>query len=155
MEEAVVVPRTTTGTTSREEGRAAAKREQDKQDKDRYREDGAGEKAADELRLDDQPRRKALADAETFEGIAARSMQTAAEARQQRRVWRAFADAHRHDPQADEARVRAVEAAALAYRLSGEPADWQTLENDVRAYLKRSDAQQKERVRQLAPASRP
>jgi hypothetical protein len=88
-----------------------------------------------------------------FAGLAAAPVpQTAAEARALRLRWRAFADAHPEDPRADEARVRAIETAALAAELSGEPRDSTVLEQDVAAYRKRPDAAQKARVSALSSA---
>jgi hypothetical protein len=74
---------------------------------------------------------------------------TAEGARSLQRAWNAFARSSTAGRWADEARVRAVEAGAAAYRFSGAPADRTAVEEDAAAYLGRSDAEQKARVRAL------
>jgi anti-sigma factor RsiW len=71
---------------------------------------------------------------------------TDADARRMREAWRAFAAEHPDHPQADEARVRTVEAGALAYRLGRRPQDRETAMRDARAYLERAAAPQAARV---------
>ncbi len=101
-----------------------------------------------------QPAPGALADevaqseADTFGRLAAQRPRTAAEWRRLREAWRELARTHSDRGLADEARVRAVEAAAAAYRASGEARDEQVLELDAAEYLAR-DAAQAERVRRV------
>jgi hypothetical protein len=70
-----------------------------------------------------------------------------ADARLLRESWRKFADENPDHPQADEARVRTVEAGALAYRLGRRPQDREIALRDGRAYLERPAAPQAARVR--------
>jgi hypothetical protein len=79
---------------------------------------------------------------------------TAAGLRALREEWRAFADRDPKGPLADAARVRAIEAALAAWRVSLDPRDEAQLRKDVAAYLERDDAAQKERVRALAGPER-
>jgi Putative zinc-finger len=135
--EPAVAPRTMTGTLELHDEAGGGKRERGAADS--FRAIESEDRSDEELKLKKS--------AETFSDLAGRPVRTAAEARRQRRAWREFADLHTSDPRADEARVRAVEAAALAYRLSGDTQDKQTLADDVKSYLSRSDARQKDRVR--------
>lgn len=128
---------TTTGTLELQDEARGGKRERGAADSFRALE--SEDRPDEELKL-----KKSV---ETFSDLAGRPVRTAAEARRQRQAWREFADLHTSDPRADEARVRAVESAALAYRLSGDTKDKQTLADDVKSYLSRSDARQKDRVR--------
>ena len=80
---------------------------------------------------------------------------TTDDARRLRDTWRTFARDHASDPRADEARVRAIEAAAEAYRLGGDPRDLALVREDAAAYLRRKDARQAERVRLLLRALPP
>jgi len=82
----------------------------------------------------------------SFARLTAAVPRTAAGWRQARESWRAFASAHPADPLADEARVRAVEAAFEAWRADRDAADRRVLESDARSYLARGDAAQRERV---------
>ena len=87
-----------------------------------------------------------------YRALLARGAATVADARSLREAWRAFAQAEPAGPRSDEARVRVIEAGALAYRLSGEEQDRAQAERDAAAYLARSDAGQPSRVRAvLAP----
>ena len=52
-------------------------------------------------------------------------------------------------PQADEARVRMIEAGREAWRGGSDPADEALLRKDAADYLDRGDAGQKERVQRL------
>jgi hypothetical protein len=82
-------------------------------------------------------------------------MKSAAEARDLREAWLAFV---REDPEgqhADEARLRALEAGAAAWRLGGLPADRAQVEKDAREYLRRPDGAHKERVRALLAGLEP
>jgi hypothetical protein len=92
------------------------------------------------------PRTVLLAEWEQLE--AARPA-TAAEWRRLRESWQRTAARDPDGKRADEARVRAIEAARGAWRASGDPADEAQLRGDVAAYLKRADAAQKERVSSL------
>ena len=80
------------------------------------------------------------------------------DARLLREAWRNFADENPGHPQADEARVRVVEAGALAYRLGRRPQDRDVALRDAKAYLERPSAPQADRVRAalqtLEPAAR-
>ena len=88
-----------------------------------------------------------------FAALLARTPRSASAARALRLAWRAFAEAHPGDARADEARVRAIEAAALACEFSAEPGDRETLERDAAYYLERKDARQKPRVETLVRAT--
>ena len=63
--------------------------------------------------------------------------------------------AHGGDRRADEARVRAIEAAREAWLASGDEADEQAFRRDAAAYLVAADALQKARVERLAADPRP
>ena len=76
---------------------------------------------------------------------------TVAEWRRLRDAWSAFAAANPDDPRADEARVRAIEAGREAWLAGGADDDEAAFLRDVRAYLEREDALQKERVGRLLP----
>ena len=69
------------------------------------------------------------------------------DARLLREAWRNFASENPGHPQADEARVRLVEAGVLAYRLGRRPQDREIALRDGRAYLERPAAPQADRVR--------
>jgi hypothetical protein len=74
-------------------------------------------------------------------------LRTAEEARRLRETWRAAA-AHEASPaEADEARVRAIEAGIRAWRLGADPKDLARAREDARVYLARKDARQPDRVR--------
>lgn len=83
-----------------------------------------------------------------FRALLERRAGTIAEARGLREAWRAFAQGA-PAAEADEARVRAIEAGREAFGLSGESADLDQLRRDAAAYLKREDARQMERVRAI------
>jgi hypothetical protein len=72
-----------------------------------------------------------------------------AEWRRLREDWRRFVVRDPAGPQADEARVRIVEAGREAWRASSDPADEAIFRRDAADYLERDDAAQKERVRAL------
>jgi hypothetical protein len=81
---------------------------------------------------------------------------TAEEARGQRDAWRALARDHAGTPRGDEARVRAIEAGLLAWRLGRDRADLEAAQAEARAYLAETGAPQAERVRKaLAGAASP
>ena len=63
--------------------------------------------------------------------------------------WNAFARGHPDSPRADEARVRAMEASALAFNLGRNPRDRERARAAAEAYLARPDAVQAARVRAL------
>jgi hypothetical protein len=86
-----------------------------------------------------------------FRRLEASRPRSAAEWRRQRDAWSAFALAHPADPLADEARVRAIEAGREAWLAGGSDDDAEAVRRDVRAYLEREDALQKERVERLWP----
>jgi len=88
-----------------------------------------------------------------FRALMDRRAETIAEARGLREAWRAFARGAA-GAEADEARVRVIEAGADAHRLSGDAADLELARRDAAAYLKREDAAQAERVRALLAALR-
>jgi Putative zinc-finger len=69
------------------------------------------------------------------------------DARLLREAWRTFAGENPDHPQADEARVRAVEAGVLAYRLGRRQQDREIALRDGRAYLDRPPSPQAARVR--------
>jgi len=80
---------------------------------------------------------------------------SAEEWRRLREEWLAFAIAHGGDRRADEARVRAIEAAREAWLASGDEADEQAFRRDAAAYLVAADALQKARVERLVADPRP
>ena len=82
-----------------------------------------------------------------FQFLAKRKGATAAEARALRDAWRAFARDEPTGPRADEARVRAVEAGAAAWREGRDEKDRADAEREGREYLARKDALQPDRVR--------
>jgi len=79
--------------------------------------------------------------------LARRTVASAAEARSLRDAWRAFARDQPAGPHADEARVRAIEAGAEAWRKGKDERDRAETRQDGRAYLERPDALQADRVR--------
>ena len=76
-----------------------------------------------------------------------RTAGSAAEARALRDAWRAFAREEREGSRADEARVRAVEAGADAWRKGKDEKDRAEAQREGREYLARADALQPDRVR--------
>jgi hypothetical protein len=80
---------------------------------------------------------------------------SAEEWRRLRDEWRAFAAAHPEGRRADEARVRAIEAACQAWLASGDERDEEAFRRDAAAYLGAADAQQKPRVERLVATPRP
>ncbi len=88
-----------------------------------------------------------------FTELAARKPASAEEARALAREWQRAAERQTDDTLADEARLRALEALAEAWRLSASPADRAALERAVAAYAARADAAQKPRARRLLPTA--
>ncbi len=88
------------------------------------------------------------ADAEWRRLDAARP-RTPAEWRRLREDWRRFVTRDPRSPQADEARVRMIEAGREAWRAGSDPADEALFRKDAADYLDRGDAAQKERVQRL------
>jgi anti-sigma factor RsiW len=89
----------------------------------------------------------APADEDRFQLLAQRTVASAAEARSLRDAWRAFARDAAAGGRADEARVRAIEAGAEAWRRGKDERDRAATLEDGRAYLERPDALQADRVR--------
>jgi hypothetical protein len=75
---------------------------------------------------------------------------TPEEARERAREWTVLATRPVDPALADLARVRAIEALELAWRLSGGESDREAARRAVRAYLLREDAGRKQRVRAVA-----
>ncbi len=92
--------------------------------------------------------------AQRLRPLEAGTVRTAAQWRHERDAWSAFATSHPADPRADEARVRAIEAAREAWLAGGEAADEAAFRREARAYLEREDARQKERVEALLESPR-
>ena len=90
-----------------------------------------------------------------FKGLLAQSSRSAAEARAARDAWRTFVRDDPAGPRADEARVRAIEAGAEAWRLGRDEADRADAEREARQYLARTDARQSDRVRAALAKLRP
>jgi hypothetical protein len=88
-----------------------------------------------------------------FSRLEASRPRTAVQWRNLRDAWSSFAAAHPEDPRADEARVRAIEAAHEAWLVGHAAEDESAFERDARVYLERPDAVQKDRVRRLLPAA--
>jgi hypothetical protein len=82
-----------------------------------------------------------------FQLLARSKVSTVAEARALRDAWRAFVRDEPRGPRADEARVRAIEAGAEAWRKGRDEKDRAEAERDGREYLARADALQTDRVR--------
>jgi hypothetical protein len=101
-------------------------------------------------RADSAPARTASADTdaygEEFAAIASRPAATAEEARLTSRQWSELARRAPQAPGADEARVRAIEALATAWRLERKDEDRAQARRLAQAYLA-GDGPQKDRVR--------
>jgi anti-sigma factor RsiW len=98
------------------------------------------------------PEERAPEDA--FRRLEAARPRTVDEWRRLRDEWNALA-AFAPDPlRADEARVRAIVAGRQAWLSGGSADDEAALRRDVAAYLERTDALQKDRVKRLLPESR-
>jgi hypothetical protein len=106
---------------------------------------GAAPETADARKERYQGRR--LRADERYEGLTLRRPSTAAEARDLARAWEAFARDWPGDGHADEARVRAVESVATAWRLGHSAEDLARARAAARAYLGDAAALQAGRVR--------
>jgi hypothetical protein len=84
-----------------------------------------------------------------YRALLARQPASADAARKLHDDWAAFAKAHADDPRADEARVRAIEALALAWDKGGDPADKEGARKAALDYLAGPPAPQRARVRAL------
>ena len=93
------------------------------------------------------PDDRALMMDKRYQALLARSATSAAQARALRDAWDLFA--RDVPPRADEARVRAIEAGALAWRLGHDPDDLAAARARARAYLDAETAPQAARVRVL------
>jgi anti-sigma factor RsiW len=83
-----------------------------------------------------------------YHALLAKKAGSAAEARALREEWRALSE-KALGGEADEARVRAIEAGVVAYGLGHDERDLARLRSDAAAYLERPDAAQAARVRAL------
>jgi hypothetical protein len=92
---------------------------------------------------------QAAADEDRYRALLARQAGSAEAARKLHDDWDALARSHPDGPRADEARVRAMEASALAFDLGADPRDRERARAAARAYLARPDALQAARVRAL------
>jgi hypothetical protein len=86
-------------------------------------------------------------DAARYRQLLGRRAALPPEARLLHDQWRAFAESSPAGPHADEARVRAIEAMALAFHLGGDARDRDRARAEAEAYLARPDAPQVARVR--------
>jgi hypothetical protein len=93
------------------------------------------------------PDDRALMTDKRYQALLARSATSAAQARALRDAWDLFARDMPAPPRADEARVRAIEAGALAWRLGHDPDDLAAARARARAYLDAETAPQAARVR--------
>ena len=89
---------------------------------------------------------KLVAGEAEWQRLDAARPRTPAEWRRLREDWRRFVARDPAHPQADEARVRVIEAGREAWRSGLDPADEALFRNDAASYLERDDAVQKERV---------
>jgi hypothetical protein len=95
------------------------------------------------------PDDRALMTDKRYEALLSRPATSAAQARALRDAWELFARDGPASPRADEARVRAIEAGTLAWRLGHDPGDLATARACARAYLDAETAPQAARVRAL------
>jgi hypothetical protein len=93
------------------------------------------------------PDDRALMADKRYQALLARSATSAAQARALRDAWDLFARDVPAAPRADEARVRAIEAGALAWRLGHDPDDLAAARARARGYLDAETAPQAARVR--------
>jgi anti-sigma factor RsiW len=92
---------------------------------------------------------------ERFRALSTRAARSAAEARALRDAWQALVREDPQGPRADEARLRALEAGAAAWRLGRRREDRTQVERDALDYLRRPDGAHKERVRALVAGLEP
>jgi anti-sigma factor RsiW len=123
------------------------------QEAQRSRRDAAGESEGGRMAaagtVSTPPDKLSVADARYGSLLAAAAPGDANAARALRDAWRVFARDHPTHAGTDEARVRALEAGAAAYRLSRDPRDLESVRTDAAAYLARPDAAQADRVHAL------
>jgi hypothetical protein len=93
------------------------------------------------------PDDRALMTDKRYQALLSRSAASAAQARALRDAWDLFARDVPAAPRADEARVRAIEAGALAWRLGHDPDDLAAARARARGYLDAETAPQAARVR--------
>jgi hypothetical protein len=86
---------------------------------------------------------------DAFLRLEAARPRSASEWRRLRDEWGALATAETSPKRADEARVRAIEAAREAWRAGGDESDERDFRHAAAAYLQREDARQKPRVERL------
>jgi hypothetical protein len=98
------------------------------------------------------PDDRALMTDKRYRALLARNATSAAQARVLRDAWELFARDVPTDAPADEARVRAIEAGVLAWRLGHDPGDLATARARARAYLEAESAPQGARVRAILDA---
>src|SRR3989442_14552205 len=84
-----------------------------------------------------------------YQALLVRQAGSVQEARRLADAWTAFAQAHPSSPRSDEARVRAIEARGLAWRLSHDPADPDRARLAARSYLSSPRPPPRHRVRAL------
>ena len=101
------------------------------------------------------PDDRALMTDKRYRALLARNATSAAQARALRDAWELFARDVPTDAHADEARVRAVEAGVLAWKLGHDPADLATARARGRAYLEAESAPQGARMRALVESLPP
>jgi len=98
------------------------------------------------------PDDRALMTDKRYQALLARHATSAAPARALRDAWELFARDVPTDAHADEARVRAIEAGVLAWKLGHDPTDLATARARARAYLEAESAPQGARVRAILDA---
>ena len=92
---------------------------------------------------------------ERFRSLSTRTARGADEARALRDAWLEFVRDDPDGPHADQARLRALEAGAAAWRLGGRMEDRALVEREGREYLRRADGAHHERVRALLASLEP
>lgn len=90
---------------------------------------------------------RALMEDQRYRSLVARRPASAEEARALRDAWELFGRDRAGDPRADEARVRAIEAGLLAWRMGGDATDLDTARRRGLAYLADAASPQRDRVR--------
>jgi hypothetical protein len=98
---------------------------------------------------------RALMEDQRYRSLAARRPASAEEARALADAWELFARDRAGDPRADEARVRAIEAGLLAWRMGGDRADVDTARRRGLAYLAEAGTPQRDRVRSALEGASP